>query len=72
MAGGDLAYGASSAFLPEGGAAVLSPLRERVRMGMQWQGTSNAVFYGLTWLGPEFDAQPEGQVVGSLNIQLNF
>lgn len=72
VAGGDIAYVASSAFLPEGGAAVLSPMRERLRMGMQWQGTSNAVFYGLTWLGPEFDAQPEGQVVGSLNIQLNF
>jgi hypothetical protein len=70
--GGDLARVWNSAFLPDGGAAVLSDMRDRLRLGMQWQGKTDAVFYGLTYLGPEFDSQPEGQVVGSLNIQLQF
>lgn len=72
LAGGDLAKVWNSALLPLGGAAVMSDTRERLRLGMQWQGKTNAVFYGLTYLGPEFDSQPEGQVVGSLNIQLQF
>ena len=72
LAGADLAKVLDSALLPSGGAAVLSDTRERLRLGMQWQGKTNAVFYGLTYLGPEFDSQPEGQVVGSLNIQLQF
>jgi hypothetical protein len=72
VAGGDVARVFDSALLPSGGAAVLSDTRERLRLGMQWQGKSNAVFYGVTWLGPEFDGQPQGQVVGSLNIQLQF
>ena len=72
LAGADLAHVWNSALLPEGGAAVMSDTRERVRLGMQWQGKTNSVFYGLTYLGPEFDSQPEGQVVGSLNIQLQF
>jgi hypothetical protein len=70
--GGDVAHVFDSALLPAGGAAVMNGTRERLRLGMQWQGKSNAVFYGLTWLGPEFDSQPTGQVVGSLNIQLQF
>lgn len=72
VAGGDVARVFDSALLPDGGAATLSPTRERLRAGVQWQGKMNAVFYGLTWLGPEFDQQTEGQVVGSLNIQLQF
>jgi Uncharacterized protein conserved in bacteria (DUF2219) len=72
VAGGDLAEVFSSALLPEDGAAVMSDTRERLRLGVQWQGKTNSMFYGLTYLGPEFDSQPEGQVVGSLNIQLQF
>ena len=70
--GGDLAMVWNSALLPDGGAAVMSGTRDRLRLGMQWQGETNAIFYGLTYLGPEFESQPEGQVVGSLNIQLQF
>lgn len=72
VAGADFAYVWNSELLPAGGAAVMSDTRERARLGVQWQGKTNAVFYGLTYLGPEFDSQPSGQVVGSLNIQLQF
>ena len=72
LVGGDLAMVWNSALLPDGGAAALSDTRDRLRLGMQWQGATNAVFYGLTYLAPEFETQPEGQFVGSLNIQLQF
>ncbi len=70
--GGDVAHVFSSALLPAGGAAVASATRERLRAGLHWQGVNNAVFYGLTWLGPEYQGQPGSQVVGSLHIQLQF
>ena len=31
-----------------------------------------SMFYGLTWLGEEFKAQPEGQFVGTLQVKLRF
>jgi hypothetical protein len=70
--GGDLAHVFDSALLPEGGAATLTESRGRLRAGMQWQGDRAAVFYGLTYLSPEFDEQPEGQFLGSLNVNLRF
>jgi len=71
--GGDIAHVWDSALLPEGGAAVLSEDRSRLRAGLAWQGAGGgAVFYGLTWLSPEYEGQSEGQLVGSLNIQLDF
>ena len=70
--GADVARVFDSAVLPDGGAARLSDTRARVRAGMQWQGEAAQVFYGVTWLGREFDDQPEGQVVGSLNLRLRF
>ena len=30
------------------------------------------LFYGLTYLGKEFEGQREGQVTGSLNVKFNF
>ena len=70
--GGDLAHVFESALLPDGGAVRLSESRGRLRAGVQWQGDTAAVFYGLTYLSPEFDEQPEGQILGSLNINLRF
>ena len=70
--GGDVAHVFSSEFLPEGGAAVLNDTRTRLRAGMQWQGERASAFYGVTYLSPEFDGQPEGQLVGSLNVNLRF
>jgi Uncharacterized protein conserved in bacteria (DUF2219) len=72
MLGGDMAHVFDSALLPDGGAAVLTDTRTRVRLGMQWESQQTAVFYGLTWLSPEFDSQPEAQIVGSINVNLRF
>lgn len=70
--GGDVARVFDSAYLPSGGAAVASATRTRIRAGVQWQGEKASAFYGVTYLSPEFDSQPEGQVVGSLNVNLRF
>lgn len=70
--GGDVAHVGDSALLPAGGAAVLRRDRARLRAGLHWQGRRSEVFYGATWLSPEYEAQPEGQVTGSLQLRLRF
>ncbi|MEZ5796033.1 MAG: DUF2219 family protein [Paracoccaceae bacterium] len=70
--GGDIARVFDSALLPEGEQAVLSDTRSRLRAGIAWQGERASVFYGLTWLGKEFDSQRDGQLVGSLSLRLAF
>lgn len=70
--GADVARVFSSAYLPSGGTVELSDSRTRVRAGMEWQGTRGGIFYGLTYLGPEFEGQDGGQVTGSLNVNFDF
>jgi hypothetical protein len=70
--GGDIAEVFDSAYLPSGGAAVLEESRARLRAGVHWQGETADVFYGLTWLGKEFESQDGEQVIGSLRINLDF
>lgn len=70
--GADVAHVFSSAYLPAGGAVVLSENRTRLRAGMDWQGARSGVFYGVTYLGPEFEGQDGGQVTGSLNVNFDF
>lgn len=70
--GGDVARVFNSAYLPDGGAAVLSDVRSRVRAGVEWQGARLDAFYGLTYLSPEFEGQDEGQVLGSVRVDFSF
>lgn len=84
--GGDIAYVDSSVFLPGGAAApttlaiapaasspALKDIRTRLRAGVQWQTASGARgFYGLTWLGEEFEGQGGGQVTGSFSLKVRF
>ncbi len=72
LIGADRAQVFSSVFLPEGGAAVMTPQRDRIRAGYFWQGKSATAFSGLTWLSPEFDAQPDGQILGSFSLSFSF
>ena len=69
--GADLAHVFESGYLPAGGVA-LEPQRQRLRAGLHWQGEAAAIFYGLTYISPEFAGQPEGQLLGSLNVSLKF
>ncbi len=71
--GADTAHVFDSELLRAGRGFDLTEARNRVRAGVNWQGERGAsVFYGLTWLGEEFEAQREGQVVGSVRLRLNF
>ena len=67
--GADVATVAGSRYLPR------HQLRDRarIRAGVQWQSAEKTrIFYGLTYLSPEFQGQREGQVVGSLQLQIHF
>lgn len=71
--GGDIAYMDDSDYLPDGGAVTLREDRSRLRAGVHWQGRKGgALFYGVTWLGEEFEEQSEGQVLGSVQFRLRF
>ena len=70
--GGDVARVASSVLLPKGGAVTASPTRARLRAGLNWQGENSFVFFGATYLSPEFQQQSEGQTVGSLSLLARF
>ncbi len=70
--GGDVARVFSSGYLPT--SLGYAPVRTRVRLrsGVYYEMENSSVFYGLTWLGREFSAQPEGQLLGSLSVRLRF
>ncbi len=72
LVGADIAKVFDSALLPDTDGYQLTALRNRARLGINIQGQRAGVFYGLTWLGREFEAQPEGQVVGALRFSVKF
>lgn len=72
LLGADIAHVADSIYLPEERGYELTESRDRVRAGVHWQGERASAFYGVTYLGEEFEAQTEGQLVGSLRIKFSF
>jgi hypothetical protein len=70
--GGDVASVADSIYLPSSSGVEARDLRSRLRAGVHWQGSQMAVFYGVTWMGKEFRGQEEGQLLGSIRLDLNF
>jgi len=70
--GGDIARVLDSHLLPDDGAAQMEDTRSRLRAGVQWQGANASAFYGVTYLSPEFAGQEDGQVLGSLALNLRF
>ncbi|MEQ6202307.1 lipid A-modifier LpxR family protein [Sulfitobacter sp. HNIBRBA2951] len=72
LLGADIAHVASSIYLPEDRGYTLTESRDRLRAGIQWQGERASAFYGVTYLGEEFEAQTEGQVLGSIQIKFSF
>lgn len=70
--GGDIARVYDSEYFVDGDAAQFEDTRSRARAGIHWQGERSEMFYGLTWLGKEFNTQPDTQVVGSINLRVKF
>lgn len=71
LAGADWAYVADSKLFPAGGVTA-EKNRTRVRAGLAYQGKGSSMFYGLTWLSPEFREQTEGQVIGTIAYNWRF
>lgn len=69
ITGVDLAYINRSSLIQQ---RDLISERFRLRLGGLLDFSGGRIFYGATYLSKEFEAQPEGQVVGSLTISINF
>ncbi len=72
IVGADTAKVFDSVYMPSSRGFALTDTRDRVRAGLHWQGESNSVFYGATWLSREFLGQRESQFVGSVRLQFQF
>ena len=72
LLGGDVAHVESSIFLPESRGYTVETARHRLRAGVNYGFGSSNMFYGVTYLSEEFVGQPEGQLVGSLSVDLRF
>lgn len=75
--GGDIGYIASDAFLDggfngSGPSTARTEVTARVRAGIMVEYNDFAASYSLAWLSPEFEAQPEGQLVGGFQIKYRF
>jgi len=70
--GADVARVVDSLYLPESLGHELTPLRKRVRAGVHYGADPWDVFYGVAWLGEEFEAQSEGQLVGTFQVAWPF
>jgi len=71
VVGADMAHIFDSGYFPAGGPQA-ETTRSRVRAGVQTRLGAVGVFYGATWLSKEFVGQPEGQVVGSMRLRMEF
>ncbi len=70
--GADIAYVFNSAYLPASHGVTLSPIRTRLRAGVSYQSQKMDLFYGISWHSPEFSAQYEGQVIGTVSLGVRF
>ena len=69
--GADTAIVNESVYLPSDLGYVLTP-RHRIRGGLRYTKNNLSVFYGLSWLGEEFEAQSSGQFVGTIHVSTRF
>ncbi len=70
--GADVAHVHDSIYLPRDRGYALTGARARLRLGLHHAGRRGSLFYGLTWLSEEFEAQPEGQLIGAIRLNLRF
>ncbi len=70
--GADIAWVEDSIYLPEELGYVLTDSRQRVRAGAFYRTGRFDFYYGLAWLGEEFEAQREAQFVGTFQARVDF
>ena len=72
VVGADAAWVADSVWLPEDRGPAPEAFRHRVRAGVNYGVGDSNFFYGVTYLSEEFEGQPEGQVAGTISVDLRF
>lgn len=72
MLGADIAWVEDSIYLPESLGNELTDYRARARAGVSYEWERLNLFYGISWLSEEFEAQHESQIVGALQLGLKF
>jgi hypothetical protein len=72
MLGVDVGRVLSSQYLPISDGYVVEPVRFRDQAGMSSSGSQEDTFYDVTWFGPGFEDQSNGQAIGFLNVNLRF
>lgn len=72
LIGADATRVQRSVFLPESRGYRVTPMRYRLRAGVNYGFGASNLFYGVTRLSEEFVGQPEGQFVGSLSLVTRF
>ncbi|WP_299546621.1 lipid A-modifier LpxR family protein [uncultured Tateyamaria sp.] len=71
--GADIARVTDSELLPAASGINPEDTRERLRAGVMWRSeTGISGFYGVTYLGEEFEGQDEGQIVGAIRWRVPF
>ena len=70
--GADIAWVEDSIYLPESLGYELTDYRARARAGVAYEFDRLNLFYGISWLSEEFEAQRESQIVGALQLGLRF
>jgi len=71
--GADYTFLDQSEYFPESFGTIAEDERVRFRAGMHSRlSEGSSFFYGLTYLGEEFEGQEESQVVGSLKLNFSF
>lgn len=70
--GADAARVFGSDYFPSADGVAYEETRYRARAGVNMRFGGVGLFYGVTWLSEEFAGQPEGQVLGSLRLRMNF
>lgn len=59
-------------YLPPSSGLSFHEWRIRVRGGLRSQTEARDVFMGLSWLSPEYQGQPHGQVLGSMSVDHKY
>ncbi|MFT5004559.1 MAG: hypothetical protein ACI8YI_000165 [Paracoccaceae bacterium] len=72
LLGGDVAYVQSSQYLPAALGPVVEAMRVRLRGGIYVEEGQKSLFYGVTWLGKEYEGQSSGQILGSVSLRFKF
>jgi len=71
-AGGDIAWIGHSRLFPSDRGPDVRRFRPRARAGVAYDGGPAWAFFGLTWLGREFEGASGGQRVGTITFNVRF